>query len=95
MFRTREQTLLERLMERTFRELDNHPVGSQDYNATLEAAIKLHKMREEEKSHRVSKDTLLVVGANILGIILVINHEYAHPIITRAMGLVLTPRYKA
>jgi len=92
MFRTREITLLERLLDRTLRELSNHPIGSDEYVRTMDAAIKLSKLREEEKPKHVSKDTLLIVGANLLGIILIINHEYAHPVMSRAMGLLLKPR---
>jgi hypothetical protein len=92
LFRTRESTLLERILDRTLRNLDGHEIGSTEYQKTLEAAIKLHRMKEEEKTKSVSKDTLLVVAANLLGIILIIKHEDVNVISSRAMNLILKPR---
>ena len=92
MFGTRELTLLDRLVDRTLRELNNHPIGSDEYVQTLDAAIKLHKLREEEKPKSVSKDTLLGVGANLLGIFMIIKHEHVNVITTKAMNLIRTTR---
>jgi hypothetical protein len=92
MFRTRELTLLERLTDRTLRELDNHPIGSDEYRKTMAAAVTLHGLKQDEKPRPVSRDTLLIVGGNLLGLILIINHEHLHPITTRALGLILKPR---
>lgn len=92
MFRTRGLTLVERLLDRTLRELNNHPIGSDEYVRTMDAVIKLHKLREEEKPKSVSKDTLLIVSANLLGILLILQYEHLHPITTKAMSFVLKPR---
>ena len=92
MFRTREPTSLERALERAVRELNNHPIGSEDYVRTLDVVIKLYGLKDKEKPSPVSRDTLVVVGANLLGIVMIINHEYAHPIMSRAMNVLLSPR---
>jgi hypothetical protein len=79
-------------LDRTLRELNNHPIGSDEYVRTMDAVIKLHKLREEEKPKSVSKDTLLIVSANLLGILLILQYEHLHPITTKAMSFVLKPR---
>jgi hypothetical protein len=91
-FRTREPTALERACERAIRELNNHPIGSEDYLKTLEVVIKLHGLMEKEKPSSVSRDTLTIVGGNLLGIVMILKHEWANPITSRAMNLLLRPR---
>jgi hypothetical protein len=92
MFRSREITLLERITDRATRELNNHPIGSEEYVRTLDVVIKLHKLREEETPKTVSKDTLLIVVANLLGIFMIIKHENVNVVTSKAMGLLLKPR---
>lgn len=90
--RKREETLLEYEIKRVLEELRTQGIGSQEYVKTLNALITLHEMRDRERPKPLSRDTLAVVGANILGIILIINHEYAHPIVSRAMSLLIRTR---
>lgn len=92
MFKSRESSLLKVEIDRAIRDMANHPVGTQDYVRTLDQVVKLHKMMEEEKSSLVSKDTLVVVGANLLGIIMIIKHEFVEIVSQRALSLVIRPR---
>jgi hypothetical protein len=93
---SRTKTPLETLLvlenERVIRRLKDHVIGSKEYAETLELSIKLHKMKNEEKNPSVSKDTLAVVGANLLGIFMIIKHENLNVIASRAMNLVMKPR---
>lgn len=91
-FRIREPSLLEREIDRAVRELVNHPIGSEEYNQTLDAIVKLHKMKEEEKPDEVSKDTLSMIGANLLGIFMIIKHEQFNVITSKAMNLLFRIR---
>lgn len=91
LFRRTEQTVLENVLDRALRELSNHSIDSQEYAKILEMVVKLHKMKEEESSS-VSKDTILVVAANLLGIFMILKHEHVNVITSRAMNLLLKPR---
>lgn len=91
-FRFKEPSPLEIEIDRAVRELVNHPIGSEEYNRTLDAIVKLHKMKEEEKPSEVSKDTLSMIGANLLGIFMIIKHEQFNVITSKAMGLLFRIR---
>lgn len=91
MFRFRDLSPLELAFDRVVRDLKNHDITSEEYARKLEAAIKLHKMISEEKSSYVSKDTMASVGANLLGIFMVIKHENVNVITSRAFGLIMKP----
>jgi preprotein translocase subunit Sec61beta len=90
--RAKQPTLVESAMERAFEKLGEQSVDSEQYAKTLDGIVKLHKMREEEKSPQVSPDTVLLVGANLLGILLIIRHEHVNVITSRAMGTLIKPR---
>lgn len=83
-----EPTTLDMEIDRALAALAFHDVASEDYAKTVEQVLKLHKMKEDEKPSRVSPDTAAIIGANLLGIILVIKHEHVNVITSRAMGLV-------
>lgn len=91
MFWKQHPTLLEMATDKAIRALNGHEIGSDDYNKILEDVVKLHKMKEEETSS-VSKDTLAIIGANLLGILLIIKHENVNVITSKAMNLVMKPR---
>lgn len=87
--RNREKSLLEQETERVLRILNGQEIGSQDYVKTMKALTDLHKMREEETPNPVSRDTLAIVGANLLGILMVIRYENVNVIVSRAMSMIL------
>lgn len=93
MFWKRKPTLLETEIDRAVRELKKHAVGSDEYAKIVDHIVALQVVKEEEKSDPLSKDTLAVVGANLLSIIMIIKHEHVNVIASRAMQLLLrTPR---
>jgi hypothetical protein len=65
---------------------------SEEYVKILDQLVRLHEMKQAEKPRQVSPDTLVLAGANLIGILLIINHERLHPLTTRAMNMAVTPR---
>jgi hypothetical protein len=49
-------------------------------------------MADDNRSPRVSPDTALLSATNILGILLIIRHEYVNVITSKAQSFVLKPR---
>lgn len=92
IFGMRGPSQLELALERAIRDLNRHVVADEGYMKTMDLIIKLHKMKIEEKASRVSRDTLVLVGANLLGIFMIIKHEHVNVITSRAIGLLLKPR---
>jgi hypothetical protein len=90
--RKRSPSLLENERDRAIRTLRTHETGSEEYVKTLEMVTKLHNMKESEKPSHVSKDTLAVVSANLLGIFMIIKHEHVNVITSKAMNLLIKPR---
>jgi exopolyphosphatase/pppGpp-phosphohydrolase len=97
MFEKKEKARYERMieseLERTISCLKMTTlIDSAEYAKMLRTAERLHEMLDKEKPSSVSKEALLTVGANLLGIILIIKHENVNVITSKALGFVIRPR---
>lgn len=79
---------LEEEIDRVTTLLGEEEIGSEDYEKKLNVLTKLWKIKAEDKPDRISKDTLMVVGSNILSIILILRHEHLNVITSKAMQMV-------
>jgi hypothetical protein len=90
--RTRKPSALELEIDRVLAALSDQTIGTKEYLAVLNALRDLHQMKEHEKPSSVSKDTLALIAANLLGIIMIIRHEHINVITSRAMNMVIKAR---
>jgi len=86
------QRMLEDELESTIRKLKTHVTGSDDYARTLACVERLHEMMEEEKPSRVSAETRATIAANLIGIFMIIKHEHANALTSKALSFVIRPR---
>ena len=68
------------------RECENDP---SEYDKILARIEKLHKFKD--KPNNVSAETWALIAANLVGIVIVITHEYHHPITTKALSMAIKP----
>jgi hypothetical protein len=89
MFRTRTQSqlLLEDELVHAIKTLRNHKTGSEEYEKTLDSVVRIYELKNN-RSSAVSKDTLANVGANLLGIFMIIKHERVNVITSKALSFV-------
>jgi len=73
--------LLDRLAEDAY--------DSDAYAKMVDQLSKLYKLKEQDSRRRVSPDTLAMIAGNIVGIVLIIGHERANVITTKALGFVM------
>ena len=84
--------MIEAELERAIVHLKTEQVYVEDYKKTLNVVERLHAMMDKGKPSRVSKDAMLTVAANLVGIILIIKHENVNVITSRALNFVMRPR---
>jgi hypothetical protein len=61
---------------------------SKEYDALVDRIAKLHKLKTEEGLKLPSLDTVLIVGANIFGILWLTRYEREHVVTSKALGFV-------
>lgn len=88
MFGPTRNTYVDGVIIQATEELQVHEVTSEEYATVLERLGKLHKMRQDEKPNRVSPDTAVLAGANILGIMMILRHESLNVITSKALSFV-------
>jgi len=88
----RPKTKLEEALDRAYAKLENLDIDSKEYRDCLDHIAKLHKMKEDEKPDSVSKDTVALIAANLLGIFMIIHHERVDIITSKALPFVVKPR---
>lgn len=64
-----------------------------EYAKMADQLTKLYALKEVdhrvESTHRVSMDTMAVVGANLAGILMIVGHERANVVTSKALSLLL------
>lgn len=92
MFHSKEvakhQRMLESELEHVITNLKAEVFRSEDYVKTLSIVERLHGMMDREKPKTISKETVLNVAANLIGIILIIRHENVNVITSKALSFV-------
>jgi hypothetical protein len=83
-----EPNELEAPIARLLELMANADPNSDEYARMTDQLIKLYKLKAETSPKRVSADTWAIIGANLAGIILIIGHERANVIATKAMSFV-------
>lgn len=87
--KTTEQTAIDKAIEEAYTQLAKHTAGTDEHNAIVKQIVEFEKiLAEKKKSRTISPDTMLIVGANIVGILLVLNFEKADVITSKAFGLI-------
>lgn len=81
--------MLEEELERAISCLKTALTDSEEYAKMLTTVERLHEMLDVKETPRsVSKDTLANVGANLLGILMIIKHEHVNVITSKALSFV-------
>lgn len=59
-----------------------------DFETIVNGIDKLARLKYDiSQKSRVSPDTYALIAGNILGIVIIVGYEHAHPIISKAPGL--------
>lgn len=81
--------LLEDEYERAIASLRSSLTDSEEYAKKLTIVERLHEITDKETSDSVSKDTMAIVSANLLGIFMIIRHENVNVITSKALNFVI------
>lgn len=90
--KTETESMLDAEIQSALLELEGKDKNSEDYGTILERISKLHKLKAEERPKQLSPDTVLVVAANILGIVMLTRYERENVISSKALNFILKPR---
>ena len=87
-----EKTGLDELIDTVTFEMRSMDADSEEFYTAQKRLEKLYELKDKDRPKRVSPDTLLIVGANLLGIIIITQHERANVVTSKALGFVMKAR---
>lgn len=92
--KTQTETKLDAEIQSALDKLEAMPDKTSDaYGTLVEHIAQLHKLKIEERPKQISPDTMLIVAANIFGILWLARYERENVIKSRAaLGFVMKPR---
>lgn len=75
-------------IDRCLNEMKIVSVDSKEYREAATSLKLLYEARGVKPSNAISNETLVTVGANLLGILLVLNFERTGAVISKAFGMI-------
>ena len=87
-------SVLDGSIDRVVLQMEHKQPDSDEYGGLLTSLDRLMTLRNEDKRSRVSTDTLVIAGANILGILIIVGYEQAHVVASRGLQLLLRTKHQ-
>ena len=87
--RSTEKSGLEVAIDRLHDDMLAEDPHTEKWAAMADNLTKLYKLREHDAPRRVSPDTLALVAGNLLGIMMIVGHERAHVVTSKAESFVM------
>lgn len=84
--KTDEQTELDLAIEDLARNMQYKDPDSDEYGTMLNRLERLKKLQANHSQKQISPDTLIIVGGNLVGILIIVMHERANVITSKALS---------
>lgn len=96
MFTTKaptEKSGLEKAIDSLLAEMENFSGDDEEYAKMVSQLDTLYKLKEVDNKintdNRVSAETWATIGANLFGILLIVQHERAHVMTSKALSFIM------
>lgn len=90
--RNAEDIKLQAAIDRIYANMADDTPYTESYSVMADQLIKLYSLKEDNSKSRFSSDALLAVIGNILGIGIIVGHERAHVVTSKALAFVRQAR---
>ncbi len=91
----KRKSVLDESVDKVRAELNTTHPGSEDYAVLLSNMERLISLQSEEQSRSVSPDTLAIIAANLVGILIIVGYEQGHVTVSRAFGSLLKTKHQS
>lgn len=93
MFGRRPHTeQIDELMTQLTQHMKTYGPDTPEFLAALSQLERLNDLKGEPPRRRINPDTLVLAGANIVGILIMVGYERMHVVTTKALGFLNQPK---
>jgi len=71
--------------------MDDKGVDSEEYPKLMGYLERLRKLKQQDKQQPISRDTILMVAGNLLGILLIVAYEQKHVMTSKGLNQIIRP----
>jgi len=82
------KTELENAIDRLLTHMTKFDPDSDEFEKMTDQVVKLHTLKEAEKPESLSIDAKATIFANLAGILLILNHERAGIVTSKALSFI-------
>lgn len=86
------QAALDATITELMHDMSTREGDSEEYATMLNRLERLNKMRKPRFREKISPDTLILVGSNLVGILIIVSYEHGHVIGSKALSHIIKPR---
>lgn len=79
---------LDAVIDDLLESLPSFEVDSEEYGKAVDRLERLYALKDKKSERQISPDTMATVAGNLLGIALIVGHERAHLVTSRALDFV-------
>lgn len=90
-FRKQEENPVDREIARLMSEMDTMSMFSEEYDKALDHLERLKKLKNGKRLRPINWDTVIIAGANLLGVLIIVAYEQKHVITTKAFNERIRP----
>jgi|SRR5688572_30064124 len=90
--RRKESEGFDDAIDRILLTMNENDVSSPEYAKAVVFLERVGAVRKESEPNRISRDTYLIVGGNILGILIIAFAEQNHVVVSKALSFILKPK---
>lgn len=77
---------LQKTLDDLFVQMSHVSPDSEEFAQMADQVSKLYVLKETDSKRRISPDVLATIAANLLGIALIVGHERAHVVTSKAIN---------
>ncbi len=87
-----EKSGLEKAIDSVLTDMNTVTSETEEYAASVDQLVKLYSIKDIDRPKRVSPDTLAIIAGNLAGILVIVGHERANIVTSKALGFLLKLR---
>lgn len=79
---------LEKAIASAYVDLNGYTAETDEYAKIVDHIVKLEAIRDSQRPDRLKLDTVVASATNLVGILLIVNHEYVGVVTSKAMAFI-------
>lgn len=83
-----EKSPLDKAIEALLEEMPTHEADDDKYGQLMNRLERLYVLKAQEAPKHVTPDTMAIVAGNIAAVILIVGHERAHLVTSKALNFI-------